>query len=378
MIAKRRRSAFFLLLIPLIGAAFSTSAQSWDPVLQVSAWGTAQEEGNWQLVSRIQPGVGLEFPAAIPGNWDARVDYVLNGYKDRYDQDFSREFYRWWIRLSGAQYELRAGLQKINFGPGFLLRPLMWFDGLDPRDPLQITRGVKGLLGRYYFLNNANLWAWMLYDNTEPHGWDILDGHPRKPEWGGRLQFPAIGGELGFSANRRYVRFNPLGELFIEYPEYKFGIDGRWDVVVGLWFEAVTARQDLQTLLPLADPYQQFLMGGTDYTFPLGNGLHLLGEHMAVSLSRDFSLWDNPFQVSAVSVDYPVGLLDRVSLFVLRNWDADNWTLYGNWTTTTDRWQLVTSLFRYPRSSTVAFVPGGSTTRNNYGFGGRLMLILNL
>ncbi|MEE4285568.1 MAG: hypothetical protein V2I31_05450, partial [Mariniphaga sp.] len=41
--------------------------------------------------------------------------------------------YRIWARYSTHQLELRAGLQKINFGSASLLRPLMWFDQVDPR-----------------------------------------------------------------------------------------------------------------------------------------------------------------------------------------------------------------------------------------------------
>src|SRR5512133_1230769 len=81
--------------------------------------------------------------------------------------------YRAWVRYSGEQFEIRAGLQKINFGSASMLRPLMWFDKLDPRDPLQLTDGVWGLLARYYFLNNANLWLWGLYGNDKPKAWEM-------------------------------------------------------------------------------------------------------------------------------------------------------------------------------------------------------------
>ena len=47
--------------------------------------------------------------------------------------------YRVWARYSTEQLEIRAGLQKINFGSASILRPLMWFDQIDPRDPLQLT-----------------------------------------------------------------------------------------------------------------------------------------------------------------------------------------------------------------------------------------------
>ena len=43
--------------------------------------------------------------------------------------------YRLWGRYTGAQYEIRVGLQKLDFGTAMMLRPLQWFDEIDPRDP---------------------------------------------------------------------------------------------------------------------------------------------------------------------------------------------------------------------------------------------------
>src|SRR6056297_139890 len=96
--------------------------------------------------------------------------------------------YRLWAKLSGNQFELRAGLQKINFGSARMIRPLMWFDRMDPKDPLQLTSGVYGLLGRYYFLNNANIWAWALYGNNETKGLEIVPSVKNSFEYGGRVQ----------------------------------------------------------------------------------------------------------------------------------------------------------------------------------------------
>lgn len=36
--------------------------------------------------------------------------------------------YRGWVRYAGRQFEIRAGLQKIDFGVSTLLRPLQWFN----------------------------------------------------------------------------------------------------------------------------------------------------------------------------------------------------------------------------------------------------------
>jgi len=107
--------------------------------------------------------------------------------------------YRFWARYSAKQVELRIGLQKINFGSASMLRPLMWFDQVDPRDPLMLTDGVWGILGRYYFLNNANIWLWGLYGNDNRKGWEIFNSQKTIPEFGGRLQIPVPKGESGFS-----------------------------------------------------------------------------------------------------------------------------------------------------------------------------------
>ena len=80
--------------------------------------------------------------------------------------DAAIKAYRLWGRYTGHQFEVRVGLQKIDFGSAMMLRPLQWFDEMDPRDPLNFTTGVYGALGRYYFLNNANIWGWILYGNA--------------------------------------------------------------------------------------------------------------------------------------------------------------------------------------------------------------------
>ncbi len=95
-----------------------------------------------------------------------------------FDRDLAP--YRMWVRFSGDQFELRAGLQKINFGSAQMFRPLMWFDYIDPRDPLQLTDGVYGLLARYFFLNNANIWLWGLYGNDKVKGWEIIPSKKNK------------------------------------------------------------------------------------------------------------------------------------------------------------------------------------------------------
>ncbi len=78
--------------------------------------------------------------------------------------------YRLLLGYGGERYEPRAGLQQINFGAAVILRPLRWFDRIDPRDPFQITEGVYGLLGRYY-PGNHSVWLWGFWEIKIRKGW---------------------------------------------------------------------------------------------------------------------------------------------------------------------------------------------------------------
>jgi hypothetical protein len=96
--------------------------------------------------------IGKSFKNNLKFDSEISFDTYLNYHFDGSSSDASDSKikpYRLWIRLSTERFELRAGLQKINFGSASMLRPLMWFDHIDPRDPLQLTDGVYGLLGRY-------------------------------------------------------------------------------------------------------------------------------------------------------------------------------------------------------------------------------------
>ncbi len=84
------------------------------------------------------------------------------------------EPYRLWIRLADSTRSLRIGLQQINFGSATLLRPLMWFDRVNPIDPLGLTEGVWSVLGQAYFGQKANLWLWINLTEKKKRVWDIL------------------------------------------------------------------------------------------------------------------------------------------------------------------------------------------------------------
>jgi hypothetical protein len=250
--------------------------------------------------------------------------------------------YRLWARFSTPRFEARLGLQKINFGSALLLRPLMWFDRIDPNDPLQLTDGVYGALARYTFVGNANIWIWGLLGNVDAKGWEFVPTKSRTPEFGGRFQVPLLSGEAAFSFHHRLMdpsrSLLPLpAEEAERVPENRFALDGKWDVGAGVWFEGVLVHQDFR-LYPFK--YQRFLNLGADYTFGLGNGLHVIAEHLISSSSDQALSGGESLRLTAVAADYPLGLLDRIKAVIFHNWKSGDWYRLITWQRTYDKWSF--------------------------------------
>jgi hypothetical protein len=283
--------------------------------------------------------------------------------------------YRGWLRLSTARFEARVGLQKLSFGSATLFRPLMWFDSLDPRDPLQLTDGVYGLLLRYYTRGNANFWAWGLYGNGDRRGLDIARPYDRSPEFGGRVQVPLFHGEIAAAYHHRKADLNPDlppgsdGPVLMPVPEDRFGLDGKWDVGVGIWFEGSIVHQKTANL-PL--PWQSSLTLGLDYTFDLGRGLTVLAEQFRlVSSARAIGPGES-LDFSALLLRYPLGLLDEVSGFVYYDWKGRGVYRFLCWKHATNALTLNAILFWNPAE--VPAFRGGTGSGTFAGAGFELLL----
>lgn len=292
-----------------------------------------------------------EFTLEKSFSQDFSLDFEmsLNAYGTAYihslkntQTDGEIDLYRMWGRLSSSRFEARIGLQKINFGSAYMLRPLMWFDSIDPRDPLQLTDGVFGLLLRYYFLNNANVWIWGLYGNDNLKGWEFLPSKSRSAEFGGRLQLPLGNGEWAFSYHHRTI--DPGQGPFAlsvpdesAIPEDRFAFDGKWDLGVGVWFEGTLTHQRHE-ILPL--PWQRATTVGIDYTFGLGNGLNVIGEYFNFTSTPEAFGSGEGITFSALSLGYPLGLMDNLSCIVYYDWDNKDLYSFLNWRRTYDKWTI--------------------------------------
>jgi hypothetical protein len=238
--------------------------------------------------------------------------------------------YRVWARLTGEQYEIRLGLQKIDFGVATVLRPLQWFNQVDPRDPLGITNGVYGGLARYYFLNNANLWFWVLYGNKNTKGFELLPTNQSIPEIGGRAQLPIPKGEIGLTYHYRVADSQGIPEIpsYEKIPENRFGLDVKWDVTVGLWleFSHITKSKNLGLLTN-----QTLINVGTDYTFGIGSGLNVVVEHLLGSYDEKAFQFQEVSNTTAITLAYPISFFDHLSVVSTYNWNSHTGSFFLNY-----------------------------------------------
>ncbi len=206
---------------------------------------------------------------------------------------------------------------------------MQWFNRVDPRDPLRITNGVKALLGRYYFVNNANLWIWGLLNNTEVRGMDIFSTKRKYPEVGGRLQLPVPKGEIAFTYHHRtdILPENFPAQVNSSFAENRIGFDTKLDLIAGIWVEgtSIFRNADLGSLRN-----QTALTLGIDYTFGLGSGLNLMFEKMWVGFGEKFGKYQQNIHLNALVGTYPININNRISVYGIYSKKSEISSLVGN------------------------------------------------
>jgi hypothetical protein len=324
--------------------------------------------------------IGKSFKNNLKFDSEISFDTYLNYHFDGSSSDASDSKikpYRLWIRLSTERFELRAGLQKINFGSASMLRPLMWFDHIDPRDPLQLTDGVYGLLGRYYFQNNANAWLWVLWGNDKTKGWETVPSARKVPEFGGRMQFPVPKGEVALSYHHRTADLSGvLNPLLIHgaatYPEDKIGLDGKWDIGPGVWAEYSLTHSKPDSAY--FQPWTKLFTLGIDYTFSIGNGLYVASEFFRYSTAGEvFNAGINQ-TFTSLTLNYPIGI-NKIGSIIYYNLTNKSWYRFINLQRQSDNWTYYLFLFWNPEN----FAIYNNITGNNMfsGKGVQFMVVFN-
>lgn len=324
----------------------------------------------------------LNYGIRYPGKKLLDIEVSANIYGTAGFHPFDTSFtdgalkpYRFWARYSSSQFEIRLGLQKINFGSASMLRPLMWFDQIDPRDPLQLTDGVWGLLARYYFPDNTNIWLWVLYGNKGARGWESVPVNKKIPELGGRLQIVIPGGEAGFTYHHRVADSRGMDEIANEWehiPENKFGIDAKWDLLAGLWIEgSFTSKRKYLGIMT----NQLLLNAGIDYTFGMGNGLYISYEHLLVTDGAKPFEFENRMSFSALSANYPVGLFDKFGAMIFYNWTSESLYSFISWQRQFDN--IVLYLIGFLNPDQYQLPSSSGSSRMFAGKGLQIMFVFN-
>ena len=326
------------ILMILFSMSLSSSGQAkleFDG--QLSLYGNYNPDSDLDVLlgGRYLPELNLKLPLKNGRAFDFQAAANIYGAYITYPFDSSWsdgniKAYRAWSRYTTEQFELRVGLQKIDFGSAMILRPLQWFDEIDPRDPLKFTNGVYAALARYYFLNNANIWIWGLYGNENSRGFELLKSQENVPEFGGRIQYPIPRGEVAFTYHHRVGDASDYSFLGAEeeIPENRFGLDGKWDLIVGLWFEA-SYTQKTKNLGLLT--HQSYSTLGTDYTFGLGNGLNVVVEHLISALDKEAFEFSYVTNTTAAILSYPLSMYDNISIINSYSWDMNAYSFFLNY-----------------------------------------------
>jgi hypothetical protein len=369
------RPHVFLLAVMIVSFPAETFALEHSILGQLSGWSSESRGGdtrNNNTGLRYIPRVILT--QQLSDEYFIDTEISLNGYLStgtaRGESDSKLKLYRLKFRFATPQTEIRIGLQKINFGPAQLLRPLRMFDSVDPRDPLQLTGGVYGLRFKYNALNNSNIWLWGLYGNEDTKGVEMLETSSGTPEFGGRIQYPALKGEIAATFHTRSADAGILGGD--DFKENRFALDGRWDMAVGFWFESVLQQQKTARV-----PYEWSKTAtlGMDYTFGIGNGIYVLGEHMSAISSEKPAGNDDDMQFSAMSMNYPIGYFDNLMTIAYYSWEDEKYYHYVGWQRIYDNLMFNFSVFKYPENITGQGMPGQTDMMS--GLGGQIMIIFN-
>lgn len=320
--------------------------------------------GNWKINDKFY----MNFEASL----NANASFLINDFKyDNYKDTLKP--YRIWMRFSGENYEIRTGLQKINFGSAKIFRPLMWFDEMDVRDPLQLTDGVYGVLGKYFLENNANVWLWSLYGNNKTKGFEFTSTLRNTPEFGGRIELPIGPGEFGLATHTRKISVvNTMGDG-LSLREYRLGFNGKWDFGIGLWFEGSLYFTPHNELIP---EHVNVYNVGADYTLSIGNGMGLSFEYFRYDYTETVFNSNGKMELLGLMLNYPLSINDQLSAILFAIPSQNQFVRYLSWSKTVDDFSFYTIAYWNP-DTVFSIAQLNTDSRFSMGTGIQLMFSYN-
>lgn len=257
-----------------------------------------------------------EFRLGVNGNILRRGEWSLDyeilgdgnyfrgaGEQAGLNDDFDADFFRAWFRLEKGNWRFRGGRQEILFGAGALFRPLGFFDARVISGVLPQTRGVDG----------ARL-SWFVDETTTVQGWVIPSKIGDRLIAGLRWEGSIADLETGF-----VVQYHPKSNLKtlpnfdLELLQLGYHFKGEYEI--GYWSEG---RLDVEQNTTRRSLRFESVFG-VDYTFDLGEGLHVLMEYFLSTRQKDFfprdPRGDGTTHQFGWMLDQPVGIATIWRLF---------------------------------------------------------------
>ena len=211
-------------------------------------------------------------------------------------EEYDAELFRGWIRYEKGNLKIRGGRQQILFGASTLFRPLGFFDTRIISGIIPLTRGVDGLRSTYFLSSTSSIQGWAVAAKT---GNRIIAGLRGEVNLG-----PIEAGAVLQYHPKTDLPF--LADFDLEMVQMGYHLKG--EAVLGFWNES---RLDIQQDQP-GDPLRFETVFGVDYTFDVGQGLHVLLEYFFRTQEKGFTNIDlkqeRTFQVMGMQIDQPVGI----------------------------------------------------------------------
>ncbi len=211
-------------------------------------------------------------------------------------EEYDAELFRGWIRYEKDDFKIRGGRQQILFGAGTLFRPLGFFDTRNISGIIPLTRGVDGLRSTYFLSSTSSVQGWAVPAQT---GNRVIVGLRGEANFG-----PIEAGAVIQYKPKTEITF--LNSFNLELIQMGYHIHGEY--VVGYWNES---RLDIQQDQP-GNPLRFDTVFGVDYTFDLGQGLHVLLEYFLRTQEPGFTnidlKQDRTIHTLGLLLDQPVGI----------------------------------------------------------------------
>ncbi len=309
-----------ILLTTSFGQSLSTNGQLWTSTLTSNDVpdGQSSIESTMGYIPTLSLFKELSDNQLIDIEWAYRLDRAYSGDSLLHNNE---SHHRYWIRYSSEKLEARLGLQKIVFGPSFVLRSLSWFDTIDLKDPTGQTDGVEAFRLRWFPSNSLSLWSWAINNDQ-----DTLS-------YGSRAEVSNSAGEWGLTYHQDPSKsLKGIGQIGI--PVYgshnRLAIDYRYDGFIGFWNESALISSDRTDII--------MATVGADYTLPIANGILVMAEYM--SISNKINSYESSQSYTAIMASMPLGMVHQLMFISQFDLEENRSYNYLRWSSTYDHYSL--------------------------------------